>query len=48
MMTFLDTNILIDIFVEDPVFCHASGQALRKCLQEGSLHACEVVWAVVP
>lgn|SRR3989338_450710 len=45
MITLLDTNVLIDIFVVDPTFYHASSEALRKCLQEGSLRACEVVWA---
>ncbi|MEI6789557.1 MAG: type II toxin-antitoxin system VapC family toxin [Myxococcaceae bacterium] len=45
MITLLDTNILIDVFVVDPVFYHSSSNMLRECLQEGSLRACEVVWA---
>ena len=47
MITAIDTNILIDIFEPDPEFGQASKQALRRCLQEGSVIACEVVWAEV-
>lgn len=47
MITAIDTNILIDILEPDPVFGQASKQALRRCLQEGSVIACEVVWAEV-
>ena len=47
MITTIDPNILIDILEPDPVFGQASKQALRRCLQEGSVIACEVVWAEV-
>ena len=47
MITAIDTNIIIDILEPDPVFGQASKQALRSCLQEGSVIACEVVWAEV-
>ena len=47
MITAIDTNILIDILEPDPVFGQASKQALRRCLQEGTVIACEVVWAEV-
>ena len=47
MITTIDTNILIDILEPDPVFGQASKQALRRCLQEGSVIACEVVWVEV-
>jgi predicted nucleic acid-binding protein len=47
VITAIDTNILIDILEPDPVFGQASKQALRRCLQEGSVVACEVVWAEV-
>ncbi len=47
MITAIDTNILIDILEPDPVFGQASKQALRRCLQEGSVIASEVVWAEV-
>jgi hypothetical protein len=43
-------KILIDILEPDPVFGQASKQALRRCLQEGSVIACEVssksIWPV--
>ena len=42
-----DTNILIDILEPDPSFGPASREALGRCLQEGSVVACEVVWAEV-
>ena len=47
MITAVDTNILIDILEPDPEFGQASKLALRRCLQEGSVIACEVVWAEV-
>lgn len=47
MITAVDTNILIDILEPDPEFGPASREALRKCLREGSVVACEVVWAEV-
>jgi predicted nucleic acid-binding protein len=47
VITAIDTNILIDILEPDPVFGQTSKQALRSCLQEGSVIACEVVWAEV-
>jgi predicted nucleic acid-binding protein len=43
VITAIDTNILIDIFGSDPKFGKASAQAVRTCLQEGSIHACEIV-----
>lgn len=47
MITAIDTNILVDIFEPDPVFGPASRAALKRCMQEGSVIACEVVWAEV-
>lgn len=44
MITAVDTNILIDIFSGDPAFHLQSGNALKQCLQEGSVCACEIVW----
>jgi predicted nucleic acid-binding protein len=41
LITAIDTNILIDILEPDPVFGQASKQALRRCLQEGSVIASE-------
>jgi hypothetical protein len=47
VITAIDTNILIDVFEPDPVFGLASKEALKRCLREGSVIACEVVWAEV-
>ena len=47
MITAIDTNILIDVLEPDPVFGLASKEALKRCLREGSVIACEVVWAEV-
>ena len=44
MITAIDTNVLIDIFASDPIFGESSAQAVRTCLQQGSIHACEVVF----
>lgn len=45
MITAVDTSVLLDIFGADAEFGPRSASALRKCLAEGSLIACEVVWA---
>lgn len=45
MITAVDTSVLIDVFGNDPTHGHASAEALRQCLREGSLIACGVVWA---
>jgi predicted nucleic acid-binding protein len=47
MITAIDTNVIIDIFRDDPEFVQASTTAVRKCLENGRLVACEVVWAEV-
>lgn len=47
MITAVDTNILIDILEPDPVYGLRSKEALKKCLHEGALVACDVVWAEV-
>jgi len=44
MITAVDTNILIDIFSANPKFGQLSKQWLHRCLQEGTVHACEIVW----
>jgi predicted nucleic acid-binding protein len=44
VITAIDTNILIDIFMADKIFGKRSAEALRRCIQEGSLCANEVVW----
>jgi predicted nucleic acid-binding protein len=47
MITAVDTNILIDILEPDPAFGPGSRDSLKRCLLEGSVVACEVVWAEV-
>ena len=47
MITAVDTNVLLDVFTADPRFGPSSRDALRRCLAEGSLVACDVVWAEV-
>lgn len=44
MITAIDTSVLIDIFGADPKFGYASAEALRTCIKEGTICACEVVW----
>jgi predicted nucleic acid-binding protein len=45
VITAVDTNILIDILEPDPVYGLSSKEALKRCLREGVVVACEVVWA---
>jgi predicted nucleic acid-binding protein len=45
MITAVDTNVLIDIFKTDPAFGSQSAALLRRCMTEGRLVACEVVWS---
>lgn len=47
MITAVDTNVLLDIFTNDPAHGARSLAILRACLAEGPLIACEVVWAEV-
>ena len=45
MITAVDTSVLIDVFGADPRFGAASANALRRCLNEGAIVACDVVWS---
>jgi hypothetical protein len=45
MITAVDTNVLLDVFTNDTRFGQASANALRTCLAEGALIACDIVWA---
>ncbi len=47
MITAVDTNVLLDIFLADATFGVRSREALRMCTREGRLVACEVVWAEI-
>jgi predicted nucleic acid-binding protein len=45
LITAVDTSILLDVIGGDPAFGRDSASGLRRCLREGQLVACEVVWA---
>lgn len=45
MITAVDTSVLLDIFGADPQFGERSADALRGCIAQGSVIACEIVWA---
>jgi len=45
VITAVDTSVLLDVFGADPKFGPPSAAALRTCLSEGRIVACEVVWA---
>lgn len=45
MITAVDTSILIDILVADTRHLDSSRNLLSKCLQEGRVIACPVVWS---
>ena len=47
MVTAIDTNVLLDVFANDATFAPASAECLRRCLREGVVVACGVVWAEV-
>lgn len=41
----VDSNVLLDVFTNDPTFADASIAALSRAAESGSLIACEVVFA---
>lgn len=45
MITAVDTSVLLDVFSADSEFGARSADALRTCFAQGSLIACEAVWA---
>jgi predicted nucleic acid-binding protein len=45
VITAVDTNVLLDVFGDDAQFGRRSADALRRCIVEGRLLACDVVWA---
>lgn len=47
MITAIDTNILLDIFLPDPQFGPASKEALAKQFEKGSLIICDIVYAEI-
>jgi predicted nucleic acid-binding protein len=47
VITAVDTSVLLDIFFDEPALRQMSLAALRTCLAEGPVVACDVVWAEV-
>ncbi len=47
MITAVDTSVLLDVFGADAAFASRSADALRACLRDGRLTACEIVWSEV-
>lgn len=45
MITAIDTSVLLDVFVADPLFGPASRDLVKACRGEGRLVACEIVWS---
>jgi predicted nucleic acid-binding protein len=45
VITAVDSSIIIDVLEPDPEHGPSSREALRRCLREGSMVACDVVWA---
>jgi len=45
VITAVDTSVLIDVFRNDPTYGALSAEALRRCIREGRVVACDVVWA---
>lgn len=45
MITAIDTSVLLDVFGADPKFGPNSAAAVQGCLEDGSVIACEIVWA---
>ncbi len=47
MITAVDTSVLLDVFKADATFGPRSKDTLRRCIREGRIVACEVVFAEV-
>lgn len=47
MITAVDLSVVLDVLGADPRFGERSRVALRRSIAEGSLLACDVVWAEV-
>lgn len=45
MITAVDTSVLLDVFGGDPEFGARSADTLRESIAEGSVIACDIVWA---
>lgn len=47
MITAVDTNVLLDVFADDPTFGPRSQASVCAALRGGAIVACDVVWAEV-
>jgi predicted nucleic acid-binding protein len=45
MIFAVDTNVLLDVFRNDPAHCTDSARVLRECMGKGQLVVSDVVWA---
>ncbi len=45
MITFVDTNVLLDILLPDPKYGRRSARAMDDCFNEGSLIINEIIYA---
>ena len=45
MISVIDTNILLDIFLPDPVYGESSLKLLEEMYQQGSLVICDIVYS---
>jgi hypothetical protein len=45
MITAVDTNVLLDVFLPDPGFVDISTERLKRAYDEGALVVCDVVFA---
>lgn len=47
MRSAIDSSVLLDVLLPDPVFGEASAALLRNAIDSGAVIACEIVWAEV-
>ena len=45
MITAVDTNVLLDVFADDPGFASRSKEWLRAAYDRGAILACDIVYA---
>jgi len=45
MVTAVDTNVLLDVFLDDPQYRQASFAALTRAFSSGDVIVCDVVWS---
>ena len=45
MITFVDTNVLLDVFLPDPEWGEKSARSLERAFQEGSMIINEIIYA---